>query len=248
MIKVTLIFLTTLISVFGEPLRFSDTQTLDERLKTMSDTPSLLNIDWVKVSELPVPPDDQQECDFLIKLQDEKLNKAVIERIKEQENVDFYYFGEELLEGKPNTERLLKVVDFESRIAILNQKLKFDRVRPKYVNNTVEQVIKTPEHPSYPSGYATQGSLFAMLYSSLDPQNKDEYKALADEVALNRELAGISYRSDTYIGKLYAKFLLSKITESESFQGLYLAAVEEWGKADDFPIKFTILKALTMLK
>ncbi len=244
--NVILILLSTFILVYGQPLKFSNTQKLDEGIEKVKDIKSLLSINWSEISQLPEPPDDQAESGFLIMLQDEKLNDVVIAKIKEQEFLDFYYFGKDLFENRPNTEKLFKVIDLESKIALLNQKLKFDRVRPKYVNTALNEVIETPSYPSYPSGDATQSRLFAMLFTSLDPANKDKYMALADEIALNKELAGLNYRSDSYIGKLYAQFILGKLMENQMFQGLYFAAVSEWGKEDDFVAKFAILKVLTL--
>ena len=86
----------------------------------------------------------------------------------------------------------------------------YDRVRPtilseelfknSFINTKIEPWIELPAHPAYPSGHATQSMFIAEILSHLDPLNRECYEKAADEIATNREIAGLHYRSDSLAG------------------------------------------------
>jgi PAP2 superfamily len=59
-----------------------------------------------------------------------------------------------------------------------------------------------PGHPAYPSGHATMAYAWAYFLAYFVPQRKDLLLSAATEVALNREIAGVHYASDSEAGRL----------------------------------------------
>lgn len=90
---------------------------------------------------------------------------------------------------------------------IIKVKVKYDRVRPSYLNDNIKPVIDNPNHPSYPSGHAVQSYFIAYILSHRYPNNKKKYLNIANTISLNREKGGFHYKSDTEYGKLIGKIL-----------------------------------------
>ena len=84
---------------------------------------------------------------------------------------------------------------------IIEVKSKYNRVRPYILDKRIKPLITRPEHPSYPSGHATQSYFIAYLMSNKYPHNTKKYFYEADKIAINREYAGFHYESDTQFGK-----------------------------------------------
>jgi len=223
---------------------FSQTQKLDPKLVEVSKKSSLLDISWNKISRLPTPPNNLQEAQFISKFQQKNFSPSLQMRIEEQSNFDFYYFGSKLFKDKPNTIKLFELTQHEIIIATLGQKLKFDRVRPSFVDPTIRTLIKIPNHPSYPSEHAAQAHAFAILLSALDQDNKKKYMKLSDEIIEYREIAGLHFRSDTYIGKRYAKFIFRKMLQKPLFKAIFIDAAQEWGATSKAIPKLENLKTL----
>ena len=84
---------------------------------------------------------------------------------------------------------------------IIELKSKYNRVRPYILDKRIKPLITKPQHPSYPSGHATQCYFIAYLMSNKYPENTKKYFYQADKIAINREYAGFHYESDTQFGK-----------------------------------------------
>jgi len=107
-------------------------------------------------------------------------------------------------------------------------KERFDRVRPSYLDSTLDTVFAVPGHPAYPSGHAAQAHLIAGILSLLDPENREAYFADAARVARNREIAGVHYPSDSAAGAALAAQFLPLYLETEQGRQLLEAARAEW--------------------
>jgi hypothetical protein len=69
-----------------------------------------------------------------------------------------------------------------------------------------------PGHPSYPSGHATVAWTFAYLFGEFaTPSEKQLLEVAASQVARNREIAGVHYRSDSEAGRLLARQLVDEM-------------------------------------
>lgn len=226
-------------------LTFKNTQQLDPTLEGIIGMTSAIDIDWDKIINLPKPPDNRIESLYIQRLQTQ-LDEPRKQRIKEQVDFNYTYFHK--LEDKPKTQHLCDLIQNELVTVILAKKLKFDRVRPSFVNNNIKLVIENPKHPAYPSGHATQSHLFAYVLASLDSVNGKQYIATAKEVTVNREYAGVHYRSDSYVGKLLAKAMIKELVKNDKFVAMYMNSAEEWGPKDQSIKRLKIFTALASSK
>ena len=94
-------------------------------------------------------------------------------------------------------------------------KYHYDRVRPNYLDTTLEPSISVPGHPAYPSGHATQAAAIALVLGCVDPDNKAEY--ILNRVGYNRELGGVHYPSDSVAGEKLAEAMVEEVA---AFVGL----------------------------
>jgi acid phosphatase (class A) len=89
--------------------------------------------------------------------------------------------------------------------AVLHYKMVFRRARPDQYTARLDLAIDPPGHPSYPSGHSTQAHLVALVLAELVPEQADALWATADEIAVNREIAGVHYPSDSKAGEELAR-------------------------------------------
>lgn len=92
-------------------------------------------------------------------------------------------------------------------LVVLGLKKRFSRVRPSAVLPTIEPVVPVPWHFSYPSGHATQVAVIAEILARIAPKSSARLRELANQVAVNREVAGLHYPSDTVAGFALGKWL-----------------------------------------
>lgn len=149
-------------------------------------------------------------------------------------NMDAAYFnGNPLiayLEGDrfPSTVALLKDAFHDLEVIEMQQKEKFDRVRPSILDTSLETAVAVPRFPAYPSYHSTEAYFIAYVFGELAPPRKEEFVARAEQIALNREIAGVHYPSDSAAGALLAQQLFDVFMKSEKFLGLLEAAKKEW--------------------
>jgi|GEM_PF-4458869 len=113
--------------------------------------------------------------------------------------------------------------------------------RPSFVNDKIILVVDNPNHPSYPSGHATQGHLFCTLASVFEPKRGAELQKLGKEIGTNREFAGVHYPSDTEAGVMLSKKIISELVKNDKFQILFFAAAKEWGTEEQAAGRFKLL-------
>jgi acid phosphatase (class A) len=175
----------------------------------------------------------KRDLEILHKYQNERTKENIAE-IEREIVLDGAYFGEETFvdivskTDRPDTLALMRfVLDFEFPL-ILEQKLKYDRVRPSYLDPTIIPVIDVPQHPAYPSGHSAQAHLRALILSELDPQNKETYEKAAERIARNREIAGVHYPSDSAAGVIMARQIFEVLLKNVDFLTLLEQAKAEW--------------------
>lgn len=208
-------------------LKFSNTQKLDEDLASLVGLTGIVGIDWSKTLTLPPPPSSQLESKYLLQLQ-KNITPSRIERIKKQADINFSLLAGNL-DKKPNTFKLMEIIRSELISVILQEKIKFDRVRPSIVNPKIKLYAELPNHPAYPSGHATQAHIYSYAFAALNPSKKLSYLDQAQDISINREYAGLHYRSDSHVGKMLAKSMIRQLAQNELFQTAFLAASQEWG-------------------
>jgi hypothetical protein len=100
---------------------------------------------------------------------------------------------------------------------ILEFKKRFHRERPwKTCPTTLAPMLMEPDwrhpgHPAYPSGHATVAWTFAYFIGSVVPAHAASLERAAHRVALNREIAGVHYPSDSESGRELARDLVAAI-------------------------------------
>ena len=104
----------------------------------------------------------------------------------------------------------------------LTIKRHFDRVRPSFLDKKIVPVIRIPAHGAYPSGHSTEAWSLAFCLSDKYPERKNKYYAIANNIATNRERAGLHYKSDSDYGKLLARKILDLVgSENHPLLGKY---------------------------
>jgi len=107
------------------------------------------------------------------------------------------------------------------------EKRHFKRARPTQLAPEMTTVIEVPPHASYPSGHAGEFMIMALLYSYIDPAREADYKALANDVGVRREVAGVHYHSDTLAGQGLAQEVFNKLLSVPAYE-------EKLDRAKDF--------------
>ena len=130
-----------------------------------------------------------------------------------------------------NTLRLIETLGFLGATVVMPWKFKWTRPRPSQLDMDLEPAILVPAHHSYPSGHATQAYLTAEALKATMGANKvgapeqDGQQAkirahidhVAEEIADNREWAGVHYKSDTDAGKLLGTAIWEKVIDIQEF-------------------------------
>ena len=128
----------------------------------------------------------------------------------------------------PLTGKLIGQLLDEINPVVMRQKVKYDRVRAHKLDPTLTTVIDVPEHGAYPSGHSTQAHAIAFLLTVLAPDRQAEFESDALRVAVNREIAGVHYPSDSAAGRLLARQLVDLMLQNPEFSALVESAKAEW--------------------
>jgi hypothetical protein len=130
---------------------------------------------------------------------------------------------------------LRKFIDSEIEGPILKLKWKFNRARPwtccgpELAPIFVRPHWLYPGHPSYPSGTATSAWVVAYLVGHLVPKYQAALERAAAQVALNREIAGVHYPSDSEAGKRLARQLVDiMLTQTDEAYEKQFATIKKW--------------------
>src|SRR5262245_16905354 len=157
--------------------------------------------------KLVVPPWDSSitaELSELRRLKDEERPAHTGDIIREQDSAALITLWYKLLGiesvSNPLTSELLHATMYVAGSVATYFKAQFDRVRPSGLMPDLAPPIPVPRLPSYPGGHATQIRLMALTLAQVLPDRKDTINKSAEEVALNRERAGVNYPSDTVAG------------------------------------------------
>jgi hypothetical protein len=176
----------------------------------------------------------QQELDDLLKRRMPERPEHLGSIIGEQQGSVMigYFYG--LLPfapaSHPLTTELVSACFHVAGSVVMYFKNKFNRVRPWVLEPKLSPPIPLPGHPAYPSGHSTQMHLMAETLAYLVPSARPELMERAWDVAVNRERAGLHYRSDTEAGKSLAEHVFAILrTECELFRTtLEKAKATEW--------------------
>ncbi|MEM9342266.1 MAG: phosphatase PAP2 family protein, partial [Pseudomonadota bacterium] len=119
------------------------------------------------------------------------------------------------------------VLDITERVGYV-YKMKFDRPRPNQFATWLRPFLGNPAHDSYPSNHSFQLFSVAETMTRLIPENPatSELFYVAQRVAENREMAGIHYASDSFVGRELARLFSPYLFYS--CRRLMRSALTEW--------------------
>jgi hypothetical protein len=199
------------------------------------DLPRLFeNPGWKQIDLDEVPGPDETELE-LQELLDKQNNRAERNRrtpdILTEVSAASPQFQRVLMFSQashPNTYLLFQAMSPIGAMIVMHYKDKFNRPRPTQLEPELRPLIDVPGHPSYPSGHATQAYLIAQTLSEVIRSHEVgcELFKIADEVAVNREWAGLHYASDSAAGKKLAREVFPYV--EHAYRETFAAAAREW--------------------
>jgi membrane-associated phospholipid phosphatase len=110
-------------------------------------------------------------------------------------------------------------------VIAFEQKSVHNRARPITHNKELETSLATPSSPSYPSEHAAAAGAASEVLAFLFPDKADVFRAMAEEAARSRSMAGVAFPSDVVAGLALGRAVGGKAVER--------------GKADRFDAKWT---------
>ena len=165
--------------------------------------------DTVEQITLPNPPTD--DVSEILKLK--KMMRARTpedeQSVKDHDEVSFYAIKKYCDEnGLKFHDGEFRDIIKQSNPIIMHFKNKFNRRRPKEVDNTIKTLnSKTTNTRSYPSGHSAQSMLVAKYVIGKFPKHEKGLIEAAKECGIGRVLAGFHYLSDHVAGKLLGEKL-----------------------------------------
>lgn len=156
------------------------------------------------------PPPNNNSNETKIEINDiiEKQRLVTKEQIsKMKEELYIYSIIQRFNVNEYEYHVIQNIINDDLNPIIIELKSKYNRVRPYILDKRIKPLISKPQHPSYPSGHATQSYFIAYLMSNKYPHNTKKYFYEADKIAINREYAGFHYESDTQFGKYIASIV-----------------------------------------
>ena len=195
------------------------------------------SIDFVKL--LPAPPransqEDKAEMDVVLRVQ-ETRTPAEVDRAVAEAKLKMIAFTPVIgpwftKENLPLTAKLIKNAEKDSKFFSGAAKVKFARLRPPH-DPRVKAKIDEAEEPSYPSGHATRGLLFASILAELDPEQRAALMDRGREIGWDRVIAGVHYPSDIIAGRTLGQALFAAMSANPDFQRDLAAAKDEFAAA-----------------
>src|SRR5688572_28799970 len=179
---------------------------------------------WATARDAMVRPWDSstmQELKHLHKLKEEERPAHIGEIVREQSGpvmIGLWYGPLKIgPSSHPLTTELLHATIYLAGSVAGYFKNRFNRVRPWVVAPDLFPPIPSPGLPAYPGGHATQMYLMARTLRYLAADKTTDIMKIAENVAANRERAGLNYPSDTEAGKKLAdgvfEILMSQCAE-----------------------------------
>ncbi|MBW8893344.1 MAG: hypothetical protein JF617_14920 [Burkholderiales bacterium] len=198
--------------------------------------------DWVSKIEVKGPVLEQLKLDGdeLMKLKSQRPDRAA--SIKCQaESVQGMACGLTALVGardlakldRPMTSKALNAANEELLAVVFYFKSKFNAARPSAYLPNLEPMFAKPDplypgHPSYPSGHAAQSRMVALIYGDMFPTLTSRLTELGNDVAHNREVAGVHFESDSKAGQEIAEQVFKLLKANPKFANLLELARVEW--------------------
>ena len=94
----------------------------------------------------------------------------------------------------------IAVARADAEIACFDSKYTYWLARPVHLDPSIQTIVPTPPHPSYPSAHSCVTSAAAHTFAHFFPSATDEALDLAQQAGQSRILGGIHYQADNQAG------------------------------------------------
>jgi len=199
-------------------------------------TPFLTSEQFDFDSVIGKPPADDSpqhtaEVDQMLAMQEHRTSDEIA-RCKSEEKVDPFIFREVLGDffnpkNLPITTQLFTEITEESTQIARAAKDKYNRVRPPIADKRIHPCVSLENSPSYPSGHATRGVVWATLLSEIFPDKRDALMARGKLIGQDRVIGGMHYPSDVAAGQKLGAAIAKKLLENDQFKAQFEKAKEE---------------------
>jgi acid phosphatase (class A) len=185
------------------------------------------SVDAMKL--LPAPPaagsvETQEELKLLRRLQKHRTPEE-IERCKAESELDMSAFQPVFgpwftAENLPEMHKLFKQVHTESKTISDSAKKHFNRPRPHKADSRINPTLDKDkeDEPSYPSGHATRGILYALILCEIAPEKKEALLERGREIGWDRVIAGVHYPSDVAAGRTLGQAIMQSLLTDPIFR------------------------------
>lgn len=224
----------------AERLTFSNTMRLGEQYRAFLDDPArVIGANEKRIGLPDFPANSSLRTEAELSLLHEYVALRTPERVAQilaEREADGIKVGPEVITTYMSDPRYVKTGEAIGQLLdeinpiVMRIKNKFDRVRAHKLDPTLTTVIDVPEHGAYPSGHSTQAHAIAFLLTAIAPERKAEFESDALRVAVNREIAGVHYPSDSAAGRLLGRQIVDLMLANQDFAALVEGAKREWAK------------------
>jgi len=194
------------------------------------------------LGKIPPPPakdsaEDQADVAYSVQVQATAPPAQIKQAVDIAVNLSVFSFSEVLganftKANYPLTAAFFKRLDATANIPKNFIKDHYARVRPYLAHpDQVKQLVPVDSGYSYPSGHVTRAELTALALGYLDPEKKDALLGFVDQVAADRIIGGMHYRSDTAESKVLGQLVFAELMKEPEFvAALDALKAKEWAQ------------------
>lgn len=117
------------------------------------------------------------------------------------------------------TMSLITVAMYDALIAAWDAKYTYNRPRPSVFDGTLSTLVTPPNSPSFPSEHAVVAGAASTVMAYLWPDEAEQYRAMAEEAAQSRLMAGVQYPSDVEVGLALGRAVGERLVERAKNDG-----------------------------
>lgn len=215
-------------AIANSELKYDPAGWKPEYLELIDQSGSYLAAGWQQNIILTPPPghkDTLAEVDEIIRLKPLRADYQQ-EILAQRHDMVFTFFAalDLSIEDNPKTEFLLKTTLREVALVTMHFKHHYSRARPWQYTDEIAPTIKPPGHPAYPSGHSTESHTLAIILSDIYPEKQSLLLAVADQISLNREIAGVHYKSDSVAGEILAPQIVKSLKSNTDYMKILTEA------------------------
>ncbi|MBZ9603429.1 phosphatase PAP2 family protein [Phyllobacterium chamaecytisi] len=190
---------------------------------------------WEMLDITPPPGPDFSRLETKVMLSMQKRDRERARRLPDIQQEASLSVGEftrplyiENIAGFEQTEGLFQSILTACEYVGLIYKNKFNRLRPSQFEPRLRPLLAVPAHESFQSNHAFQCFSIVFAFNTILPEHPatEELARIAQNVAENREWAGLHYPSDTKAGRDLARRFAPYLRDA--FAATYNAVHKEW--------------------